>query len=516
MNWQGLQETRRIWVETGAARRAFELGLSVLFGFILGGLLVFSWGYESKWQELITVLPIAFAVVMLIGDLEKTVLATIAVGVPLNLDVSLIISPYARNAQNIARGYRTIVALTELRVSLVFVVLLIGYALWLAVPRDSGRRPIRFYPATSIPALGLLLVSILSVFQAQDGQLSFFRIVQLFEMFLTYLYLVNHIRTTSDLHFFVLVLMGGMFAESLLMIWQWSTGETFHIAGMAATVWDKGLRRVGGTLGGANAAGGVISAYLGIVCAMIWVLPKPAQKVFAVICFFAGGVALISTSSRASWGGFVGAILAFVLIGLWRGWVRRETLILLLIGAVVLGAIFYPAIHTRLTMDDHGSAESRTKMARLAWNIIRVHPWLGIGANNCALVARDYYTPDVGDLGYVIDSSVHNRYLLIWSETGLFGLLFYVGLLLSPLVQVLRHIRSGDRTRALMALGLGCAIISMSIQMLAEHFNPRPSTLFIWLLVSLATSLNNLKLTSVQPATSGHALGKSKVVHSYL
>lgn len=492
-------------VETGLGQRVFELGVSLLVGLIVGALLVFSWGLPTEWQGIIVLIPIAFSFVMLISDLEKTVLAGIAISVPLNLDRSLMISPYSRNPENIAQGHRTIVALTELRLSLVFLLLLIGYALWLVRTPGSDRKPIRFFAGTSVPALGLAFFSLLSMFRAQDLQLSLFRIVQLVELFLVYFYLANHVRTSQRLLTFVSVLMWAMLAESVLMIWQWITGATFSVAGIHAMVLENPLR-VGGTLMHPNVAGGIISAHLALVCTVICISPKRSQRGFAVICFVVGCIAAITTGSRASWGSLVVALLAFGLIGAWRGWVRRDALMLLFIATFAIAGVFYPAIRTRLTTWDRGSAQSRPMMARLAWNVIQAHPWLGVGVNNYALVARDYYTPDVGELDdvlrYVIDQAVHNRYLLIWAEIGLFGLLMYLSFLLAPLVQAWNHIKSDDRFRSLMALGLGCAIASMSIQMLVEHFSPRPSAIFVWLLVSLVASLRNLELDGVEPLAS--------------
>ena len=219
---------------------------------------------------------------------------------------------------------------------------------------------------------------------------------------------------------------------------------------------------------------------------------------FASICFVLGCIAVISTGSRASWVSIVVVLLALVLVGAWRGWVRRRILVLLFIVTLIIAGVFYPAIHTRLTTYDRGSARSRIVMFRLAWNVIKANPWFGVGANNYALVARDYYTSDVGEyddvLLYVIDQAVHNAYLLMWAEIGLFGFIMYLSFLLVPLIQAWYYIRSDDRFLSMMAIGLGCAIVAMGIQMLVEHFSPRPSTIFVWLLVSLVASLRNLEM----------------------
>jgi putative inorganic carbon (HCO3(-)) transporter len=470
-----------------------ELGLSLLVGLLASALLIFSWGLESSWQNVIVLLPVALFFVLLVNDLEKIVLATIAIGVPLNLDISLVISPYARNPENLARGYRTLIALTELRLSIVLVVLVIGYALWLIKPRDGTRKPVRFFAGTSVPALGFIFFALLSVTQAQDSQLSFFRIVQLFELFLAYFYLANHVRTRQDMQFYIVVSLGATLAESLLMIGQWITGWTFTIAGIEAVVLETG--KVGGTVGHSGPAAGYLSAQVLIAGAMMWAFPQKRQKIFAATCFGAGVLALISTGSRIGWVAFAVTIFLFALIGLRLGWIKRQTLALLVVATLALLAPFYNRFYTRFTADDSGSAEARLMMYRLAWEIVQARPWLGVGAGNYALVTPDYYSPDVGDAKQVIDIQVHNRYLLIWAENGVLALLCYLGFLGVAVAKAWSCLKSDEHFISLLGAGIGLAIVSLCIQMLTGTFHVRPITLYTWLLPALAASLYHIEQT---------------------
>ncbi len=493
MNLLVLRKKYRMWAEMGLARQMFELGLSLSVGLMIGALLVFSWGLSSSWQGLIVAIPIVFALVLLVNDLEKTVLATIAVSVPLGLDISLIISPYAVTPETIARGHRTLIALTELRLSVVSVLLVIGYALWIIKPPGPDRKPVRFFAGTTIPALGLIFFSILSMFQAQDQQLSLFRVVQLLELFLAYFYLANHVRTVQDMQFFVAVSIGGLLAESILIIVQWITGLEFIIAGVEAVTLGPG--RAGGTLGSPGPAAGYLSAQALIACAMIWAFPRTSQKAFAAVSFGLGTIALMGTGSRIGWGAFAVTFPAFILAGLKRGWIKHKSLVALVIVTLALGATFYDTIYTRYTADDRGSAESRSKMYRLAWNMVRARPWLGVGAGNQALVTRDYYTPDVGDPGNILDVQVHNRYLLIWAESGTFALLCYVAFLGVAAIKAWSCVKSNHHSISLMGAGLSCAILSLCIQMFTGTFHVRTVTLFTWILPALAISLHSLMQT---------------------
>ena len=472
-----------------------------MVGILFGALVILSpyLPLSADFQKLILVVPFAFTLVMLFNNLEKLLLFSIAIAVPLNLDISLIISPYARNLQNLANG-RTIVALTELRLGLVFMLVGIGYILWLVGRPGVKRHRPRLFASTTFPALGLILVSVLSITQAQDKQLAFFGIVQLAELFLVYFYIANHLRTKADLQFFVSVLIGAVLAESLLMVVQWRTGLSFSFAGINATI-DAVTHRATGTLGTAISAAVVVSACLSIACAMFWVFPRRSQKLFTGIFFVMGSVALISTAGRAAWGGFVAAIFVFIFMGWRRGWVSRRALVWLLLATLAISAIFYPVIANRLTADDRGSALSRVLMTKLAWNMIQASPahfFLGVGANNYALIAPLYVTSDVGNLGHIVDSSVHNAYLLVWTETGLIGLLFFLWFLINTMIRAWKNYKSNDRFASLMALGLGCALLAVSIQMLADPFIARPKTMLFWLLIAMIASLENMKTATAR------------------
>jgi O-antigen ligase len=468
-----------------------QVGLSLLVGLVAGILLLYSWRLSPEWQGLILIIPVGLAFVLLVNDLEKLVLVAIAISVPLNLDVSLIISPYAQNDANLASGHRTLIALTELRLSLATIALAVGFALWLLRTRPEERCPARFFAGTTLPALGLIFFSLLSVFQAQDWQLASFRIAQLLETFLIYFFLANCLRTLQEMQFFIGVSLGGLFAESVLMVVQWCTNSGFSFAGVEAVILGPG--RIGGTIGHPGPAAGYLAS-LGIIAgAMIWAFPHRSQRVFAAICFGLSAIALVGTGSRIGWAAFAATVVLFILAGLRNRQVKRETLILLIVIILAVGVAFYGMIYVRYTANDNGSAEARPMMYRLAWNMIIAHPLLGVGAGNQALETRQYYTPDVGDKAQVYDIQVHNRYLLIWAESGTFAFLCYIGFLGAAIVQAAVCAMSRDRWICLAGTGLSLAIISLCIQMITAAFVVRVIELFVWMLPAMTAGLYQIE-----------------------
>ena len=491
MTWLILRSTIKGWASIDLVRLMLEFGLSLSVGLAAGALVVISLGYGRTWQSLILLIPIVLALVLVINDLEKVILGAIAISVPMHLDVSLVVSRYARNPENIAHGYRTLVALTELRLSLVFVLIVVGYAAWFIGFQGPDRKPVRFFAGTTIPALGLVFFSILSVFQAQDRQLSLFRVAQLFELFLVYFYVANHLQKMDDMRFFVTVLMVALLVESILMILQWQAGLEFSVASIATSKSQSG--RVAGTLGTTGAAAGFLSAQALIAFVMLWAFSVRRDRRLAALAFGLGIIALVGTGSRIGWAALAITLPLCILIGLRLGQLQQRTVTILIAAVLVLGFVFYTPIRDRLTRDDLGSAEARFMMYRLAWNMIQENMWLGVGAGNYALETPEYYDPDVGNLEQVIDIQVHNRYLGIWAESGLFAVICYVAFLGIAAVKALSCAKSNDRWISVLGIGLGCAIISLCIQMLTDTFHIRAITLFTWLLVAMAASLYHIE-----------------------
>jgi O-antigen ligase len=225
----------------------------------------------------------------------------------------------------------------------------------------------------------------------------------------------------------------------------------------------------------------------------LWSLVKGSHRVLALACVFLGITALVSTGSRIGMSAAAVTLLAFILVGLRFGLIKRETLVLLFVLILAFGFIFSSEIYTRFTADDNGSASARPMMWNLAIKIIEANPWLGVGAGNYALATRDYYSPDIGRADEVIDIQVHDAYLGVAGEGGIFALLFYLGMLGAAFFNAWSCAVSRSRFISLMGIGISLGIISLCIQMVTGTFHMRSITLFLWLVIALAASLRTIK-----------------------
>lgn len=489
----------REWHAANNSRKNIGAVGILLVGLFLGLLVGFTplLPLPEDYKKLVYVVPFVAAVVILFNNPEKLILAAIAIGVPLNLDVSLIISPYARNFDNLSRGYRTLITTTELRISFVTIALFVGYLLWLVRPANVERKPVRLFATTTIPALGFILLTIISGIPAPDKQLWFFRTWQLAEVFLIYFYLVNHLDTAENMRFFIIVTISGLLAESVLMIFQWITGKAFFIAGIQAVM--VGSNRVGGTLGHTGPAAGYLSAMALMATSMIWGFREFALKRLAVISMILSILALISTGSRIGYGAFGVTLIIFLLACLQLGFIKRGTLILLFVSIALVAIVFSGIITARFSSSlNDPSARSRPMMWKLAWKTIQANPIIGVGAGNYALVTRDYYSYDIGPMAEVYDKIVHNAYLGVWAETGTFSLICYLWMFAAAIMRAWSCKQSRHPLKSLLGVGLGLGILSLCIQMLTGTFYMRSITMFTWILVAMAAALPSVNLNPKQ------------------
>ncbi|MBN2002376.1 MAG: O-antigen ligase family protein [Anaerolineae bacterium] len=480
--WRMLERLKPNW-------NILEIGIALVGGLGVGVLLVIANSLSSKWQGLILLIVPGFALVMLIRDLKRLILAMFFLAVPINLDVSVVLSSLPENY----------VALRELRVSLVTIILVVGYALWIIEkPWEAHYSRIRFFPAHSWPALGVLLTMFISMWNAVDRQLSWFQIIQYIELFLAYFYVVNHVRNTEDMSFVIRIILLGVLFESTLMILQWTTGLTFNFAGMDAAVYGSDYSdmqsRVAGTLDGPNGAGGYMGAHLALATAFIFAAKADWEKWFAAIVLGLGSVAIVGTFSRSAWAGLVVAIAIIIAIGAWRKWIHLEQVMIIVCTAVALVSILFVPISKRLTGDDHGSTDSRVELKTLAWQIVKAKPLVGIGTNNYTAVARYYITSRQNNMDLAVLSSqpVHNTYLLTWAERGIVGLIVYIIFLASIFRSLIPRLWSGGRFTSLVAAGLTGSFVTALMRMYGQHGVGRIVNLYFWLLMALVASLTTM------------------------
>jgi len=328
---------------------------------------------------------------------------------------------------------------------------IIGLAIYLSLPRTR----------TSIPfgvlAAAYLASVVLSVFQSGVPQATMFYAWQLLRVY--FLFIVTARACASNDQVAPALLKGmsiGICLELCMSIW-----ERFVL----------GEFQVGGTFGHQNSLG--ISIHF--VIYPLFALWLAGSRGWQPIVVPIAGIAIaLLTASRATIG-LVGAGYAMTLgLSARLKWTARKG-IFAVIGIVLVG-VLAPVAFSELSQRGAVSftadaTDERTRFENAAAWMLADHP-MGIGANTYVVVAntqgynqRAGVVPTQGSL----TAHVHNVYRLVAAETGYFGIVTFVLLLLQPLrVSFVWGWRArGQRTGDLL-LGLGVSLLMVYIHSFYE------------------------------------------------
>jgi O-antigen ligase len=219
---------------------------------------------------------------------------------------------------------------------------------------------------------------------------------------------------------------------------------------------------------------------------------SPVQRLLLALATVIIAIGLAATQSR---GGLIGAgVCAVVALVIWRG---HRGLILALIGLATLAtATFFvanPAAWHRIHAAN-STGSGRVDIWQVAWRIVHDHPFVGVGIAQFPQVSP-HYVLQPGALEYVsliVEKHivVHNLYLQLWVETGIVGLLLFLGVIVASLVAGWRAARRFDAQGDIEMSALSRAAILALIGMLtASFFLSNLEAGQLWVLLALGPVL---------------------------
>lgn len=400
--------------------------------------------------------PFAFIIALrLFGGLQRLLIAVMLVDLSLGIDFHLFYQEIPLSA------------LPGFKISLLTISLVTAY-IWIILEHLTGRSrlAVRSWLSTSKPLATYTAIVLLSIVVARSWLLAVFEINFAVQALLLYMFLAHAIQRREDLLFILKLLILGVGLQAAIMVALKATGGYLDIGILSAEPDIYG--RLSGTVGGPNQSADFLA--MGIALALsVLLTPLPFRlKSIGVGTALMAAPALFFTGSRGGWLAFAIAAALIGLVAWRRGWlpVYVPFVTALLAAAILIPT--WPYIMDRFLGDDNGSAEARLPLMRMALQIIRDHPLLGVGANNYVLVLPNYLTSDFS-LEWI--EVVHNRFLLIWSEAGTGALLAFVWFLLDTLYRGWRVIQANDPLFSPLALGLVSIIIGWIVHMQVALFH---------------------------------------------
>lgn len=350
---------------------------------------------------------------------------------------------------------------------------LVGLLFLWAGDLATHRRKIRFYPEVTLPYIGIVSMALISIQNSVNVQISWFEIILMIKLLILFLYVANNVNTNKDIKLILIVLFFGFGFESLIGFLQYIKqaplgltviGESDEVMEFALD--DRMAYRIGATLGHTNMFSKYLSLLLPSIACTFFVVKTRLLKILSAILFAFGSVVLIMTLTRSAWIGFIFSLGIVIYYfkrnkSLWRK--ARKSIIGVCILFLIVGLASSGIILSRITSDDHGSAEIRIPLMQIAFSMIRANPIFGVGINNYTIVMFDYdFTVD--QVASKFPHPVHNVYLLYAAEIGLLGLLFYLLTIGKSCWDGLMNGKSQNTIVAAISIGFSAGIISLMVQ----------------------------------------------------
>lgn len=261
--------------------------------------------------------------------------------------------------------------------------------------------------------------------------------------------------------------LAGIFLQAVLGIYQFLAQKSFickyfglaqhdaYTPGTAVieTFSGRWLRAYGGfdhpnIFGGVLVISLVLAAYLLARKKIIRSKQEIGESIFLFIFYFVALISLFFTFSRAAWlaYGLGSIILLMALIIREDRWIIGRFLALFFFSAVMLFIIAFPyrdLLQTRIS--------SETRLEQKSWNerwsylfeakdLIAQQPLFGVGAGNyvSALERQDQARKPIWNY-----QPVHNVFLLLWAESGIFALISFAAFLFFLIKKNRRAVFSG-------------------------------------------------------------------------
>jgi len=460
---------RRPWMLAAAASAA-----------ALGAAVAVAAGRETTLGLGVVALSLVPLLAVAVGGLKRLLVAAALFDISLGIDAHFF---YVEPLGDLG-------ALGGLNVSVTTLALACLYAAWLAEALLTPWRATRPRLAGTTWALAYVGAVAVAALAATNAMLAGFELALLAQMLLLLVYLVSHLRGREDIVFAFWVLFVSAIVQSAVTVFTAVTHVIVHVGPISNAI-DRSymtgaIWRAGGTMGAPNLASSFFAMLAAPALALVLTQRRSAFTTLAYATLVCSLVALVVTRSRGGWLAFIVAAAIVVAVLALRGTLSTRGLLTTLAAGALLAPLVVPVVLDRLQAYDGGALASRAPLSQMSWRMVQDHPLLGVGPNNFAAVAPEYLTPDLSREWLY---TVHNKYLLVWSESGSIALLAFLMFVLRGAWSAVAAVRGGDGLSSPLALGLGAGVIGHMAHMGYDIFNSRPVVQLLWVCIALLAVL---------------------------
>jgi O-antigen ligase len=349
------------------------------------------------------------------------------------------------------------------------------YVIW-AVRRVVGQEPAPISTRGLLPLLGVFGAAAIAALGAIDKLFAAFDVFALGTSMLIFIYVASEIRQLREFRLVLVLLIFSSAFQGVIALAQYLTGSSLGLDffGAARTLYGfAGLEvvsRVGGLIGHPNNLALFFDLMLPLSLSLLF-CPMPGRiRFFLAVAVFLQLAGLSVTFSR---GGIIGSGLGIMALIIFHG-ARRfgltRAFFMTLAGALLLTALLMVIpnpIEKGLTRTEK-TAYGRWPLALIAGDMIRHHPFFGVGLNNFTHASRQYdFTRE--QIVAAWNSPVHNLFLFIGGEIGLVGLICFLIFLAQAMAGLISAMRSPDPFILSVAGGLFFGLIAFLIHAQVDY-----------------------------------------------
>jgi putative inorganic carbon (hco3(-)) transporter len=226
----------------------------------------------------------------------------------------------------------------------------------------------------------------------------------------------------------------------LIMMASVAVASVYAVRELLVNLQNPGYRP-GGITGDANYFGVCASTCMVVGLHLLLTRRPRWEKLYLLGCLVTISVAFLLAASR---GGFVALAVGILYLTFRAGrGLRTVVLISMLLTPLLL---VVPNVLVQRMLNPGGGDKDGIVAREIAWKaglrMVGAHPFIGVGVSRFENLAHEYEKPDETLHGLPVWSMAHNTYLEIAAETGIFGLLGYLALMISGYRALGRIVRS--------------------------------------------------------------------------
>lgn len=206
---------------------------------------------------------------------------------------------------------------------------------------------------------------------------------------------------------------------------------------------------------------------------------REERKLYNIVIFLALLVNLILSFTRGSWLGF-GLGLIFLAIIRYRKWL----IALPFLGG---GAMLLPFIRNRLIsiLQFKDTTLGRIKLWKTGWYMFKDHFWLGVGNGNFLTYYPEYIKKHPTLTVYKTQATVHNSYLKMLAELGIFGGLVFTGIYGMMFYMIYSLLKKTKRYKVVVLAFIGFWIAYLFQNFLNNLMFIPQLNVFVWIITAM-------------------------------